>query len=247
MLNLVKADLYRFIHRPFGYLAAGIIGFLTILVQFFLSIGNDPASKEYVLINVIPKGIEIILILIFIFSVFIEDEYKEGTLKNVICSNISRGKIYLSKCISEIILALIVCAVVFISFLIGFSLLKWENGYDNTLFYEFLKRLIAIIPVFLGALAMSNALRVIIKNNTSAIFAYTIFILSSKKVIIFLASTIWSKFSKLNDYLLYTQIEIFNDYTLGNKALINVAIVGIATAIIFNFIGYLVFRNSEVK
>ena len=94
---------------------------------------------------------------------------------------------------------------------------------------------------------MSNALRVIIKNNTSAIFAYTIFILSSKKVIIFLASTIWSKFSKLNDYLLYTQIEIFNDYTLGNKALINVAIVGIATAIIFNFIGYLVFRNSEVK
>lgn len=247
MLNLVKADLYRFIHRPFGYLAAGIIGFLTILVQFFLSIGNDPASKEYVLINVIPKGVEIILILVFIFSVFIEDEYKEGTLKNVICSNISKGKIYLSKCISEIILALIVCAVVFVSFLIGFSLLKWRNGYDNTLFYEFLKRLLAIIPVFLGGLAMANALSVILKNNTSGIFAYIIVILASKKFIMFLSVYIWSKFSKLNEYLLYTQIEIFNDYTLGNDELINVAIVGIVTAIIFNFIGYLIFRNSEVK
>lgn len=247
MINLVKADLYRFIHRPFGYLAAGIIGFLTILVQFFLSIGNDPASKEYVLINVIPKGVEIILILVFIFSVFIEDEYKEGTLKNVICSNISKGKIYLSKCISEIILAIIVCLAVFVSFLIGFSLLKWGNGYDNTLFYEFLKRLLAIIPVFLGGLAMANALSVILKNNTSGIFAYIIVILASKKFIMFLSVSIWSKFSKLNEYLLYTQIEIFNDYTLGNDELINVAIVGIVTAIIFNFIGYLMFRNSEVK
>lgn len=242
MLNLMKADLYRFIHRPFLYITAGVMSFLVILVQFMLS----EVSREYVLISVVPKGIEMILIFVFIFSVFFEDEYKEGTFKNVASSNISRGKIYLGKCISEIIVALVISAVVFIAFIIGLSLLSWGQGSDKLIFYEFLKRMAAVIPVFIGGIAVSNFLRVIMKSNAVGPI-YIISILASKKFVMFLSVAIWSKLSVLKDYLLYTQIQIFEDYTLGNNQLIHAAIVGIGTAIIFNVIGYLVFRNSEVK
>lgn len=242
MLNLIKSDLYRFSKRPFPYAVAGVLSSLVILVQFMLS----EVSREYVLMSVVPKGIEMILIFVFIFSIFFEDEYKEGTFKNVVSSNISRGKIYLGKCISEIIVAVLVAAVVFIVFIIWLSLLSWGQGSDKVILYEFLKRMVAVIPVFIGGIAISNFLRVIMKSNTVGPL-YVVSILASEKLVMFLSVAIWSKLSVLNDYLLYTQIEIFENYTLGNNQLIHVAIVGIGTAIMFNVIGYLVFRNSEIK
>lgn len=242
MLNLIKADLYRFIHRPFPYIIAGIVSFLVIFVQFMFT----EFSREYILMSVVPKVLEMILVFVFIFSVFFEDEYKEGTFKNVASSNIPRGKIYLGKCISEIILALAISAVVFIAFIIGFSFLSWEQESSKVIFYEFLKRMVAVIPVFIGGIGVANFLRVIMKSNTMAPI-YIIAILSSEKIVTFLTVSIWSKLSVLNYYILYNQIQIFYDYTLGNNYLTHVSLVGIGTAIIFNTIGYLVFRNSEIK
>lgn len=245
MTNLIKAEIYKHIHRPYFYIITLVVSCIILWCE--VSFSANMISKVYVISVVCPIGIHLVLMLIILFSVVFSEEYKFNSLKNLVASNVSKEKIYLGKLLAQIFIIIIVGAIVFGVFLGGLLLLEGGDGYTNDMLINFCLKIAAMIPILLSGIALCNVFMIGIRNEGIAIAIYIAFLLIGSYVVQFLSRTIWDKLIVVNDYLFQNQTSIMSNLHATNNEIIHAALVGIISFAIFTIIGGLLFKRVEAK
>lgn len=246
MLNMIKAELYKYAHRPYMYVTVGVISLMMLSMMLLLNIG-DGYGKVVFINNAMHYSFEIILILVLIFWEPFSEEYKYGSMKNLSTSNISRGKIFVGKFITQCILGIIAYSITFIVFVIGMSLIQNGVGYSTGMYRNFLLRLIAMIPVLFGALAIGNFCLVIIQHDNFAQMVYILLILGSEDCIEYLSKTVWSKAVYIKTWLIMCQSKWINGNNIPREAIVHGVLVGVITMMVFTLAGTVIFSKKEIK
>lgn len=245
MLNLIKAEIYKQMHRSVFYGMTLIVSSIILLTEIVLS--SNMVNKVFVISQVCPVGIEFALILIGLFSSILSEEYKYNSLKNIITSNVSKIKVYLGKVIVQILIIILMGIIFMGVFLGGFSLLNPGDGYNNDMLIRLIIKIVAILPVLLAGLALSNLLIIAIKKEGIALVIYIMTLLSLTDIIKLLSRTIWSKLAVVNEYLFYTQTSRMSNLSATNSEIIHGLLVGIVSFVILITLGGLLFKKDEVN
>lgn len=162
MLNFLWAEIWRTLHRPAGKVLLFLVILLPIALNLFAFSDNQWVAEDVRITVGEAMGIAVILMpfagiffLMAIVDLAFADENRLCTMKNSICTGISRPVYYFGKVISGMILAFFHLALSWISFFLsGFLLLPvdWlelqKNVQDIALY------LLAVIPLWLGVLGI---------------------------------------------------------------------------------------------
>ena len=246
MLNIIKAEIYKYIHRPYFYVLTLVVSSIILLCEALFS--SNMTSRVFVISKACPAGMNFALILIILFSLVFSEEYKYNSLKNLITSNVSKENIYLGKLLVQIVIILFTGVILIGVFLSGLLLLNPGDGYSNDILIRFLIKMIASLPLLLSGLALSNLLMIGIKKEGIAIVIYIMILLLSSDIIKLLSRTIWDKLSIINDYFFNTQILIVNySIDVTNGEIIQATLVGFISFVAFAILGGLFFKRAEVK
>lgn len=245
MLNIIKAEIYKYIHRPYFYIITFIVSSIILLTEVAFS--SNMTNRVFVISVVCPVGIGFALLLIVLFSLVFFEEYKYNSLKNLITSNVSREKIYFGKVIVQILIILFMGIIIIGVFLGGLLSLNPGDGYSNDMLIRLLIKIVALLPVLLAGLALSNLLVIGIKKEGIAIVSYITILLILTDIIKLLSRTVWNKLIIVNDYLFYNQTSIMSNLSATNSEIIHVLLVGIVSFVIFTTLGGLLFKRAEVK
>jgi len=245
MLNVVKAEIYKYMHRPYFYIITLIVSLIILLTEIIFS--SSTPTRVFVISEVCPVGIGFAFLLIVLFSLVFFEEYKYNSLKNLITSNVSREKIYLGKVMVQILIIIFMGIIIIGVFLGELLSLNPGDGYSNDMLIRLLIKILALLPVLLAGLALSNLLVIGIKKEGIAIVSYITILLILTDIIKLLSRTVWNKLIIVNDYLFYNQTSIMSNLSATNSDIIHVLLVGIVSFVIFTTLGGLLFKRAEVK
>lgn len=247
MLNLIKANLYKYSNRQYMYVMTALFSGLIILLGIFASISSGFSSREVFITEFFPMGLDSLIYIVTLFSVGIQEEYKFGSLKNTVLSGKSKVKIFLSEFISSVIAGLIVAVVIFIVFMVTIYCLKLGDGYRNELIGKVIFRIVAIIPILIAAIAIFNLISVKIKGEYLVAVLYFVLLIMPYYIIELLSRTVYYKIGDLRNILIFYQSKVLKDLESSNSDLIIAALVGIGITIVCTVIGAIYFKKSEVK
>ncbi len=255
MLNYIKAELYRSFNRLYLWNLVGITSAL-ILLLVILGNANNVGNLPFLLqIGIEMLGVPIYLI-IMIVDMVIGEEIKNLTLKNTISFGIPRGKIVLSKIIVTVILAFVAAIIILIVFLGSGAILFGVEGVSSTLFKDFTLRLLAAIPLWIGAISLGTFLGFFFTNYTLCAFVYTGLFVVTGPIIRLLSTLVSDKFMYINNILITTRLKALSSMNLAGVQeyqyitadnLAFAVIVGIACTVVFAILSILYFRKKEVR
>ncbi|MGG7078317.1 ABC transporter permease [Clostridium sardiniense] len=244
MLNFIKAELYKQFKLPLIYvintvLATGLI----LLCLSFNSVESDMATKGFIL-DRIGGVFPVIAMFLTVFTSVFLDDYRYGTLKNIMSSDISRSKYYIGKLIVQTIMGLITSAVCLIALFIGLFLLP--SG-DNLGVYvkSFLLRCLCVIPIYIALLSFIDLLVVMLRKGSVYLAYYLV------PVALSIAFGILSSFSSIFENLKYLSIQYalipLVDMSATNEQMIYAIVLGVFWTIVFTGLGLTIFKNREIK
>lgn len=245
MINLVKAELYKYLHRPFLYLLTIIVSATILIVEILFSF-ND-TTRFYVFTVVCPLGINVVLMLTGIFSFVFSEEYKYNSLKNLLTSNISKTKIFFGKVLVQILILLIMFIIILGVFCGGLFLLQPGDGWSNEIFINEILKITAMVPIFLAGLSLFNMLIIVTQRESAAYAIFIGYFFLFAELVNLLSKTIWNKLIIINYYLFQSQTSIMYDFPASSVQIIRVILIGIVSFLIFIVIGGMIFTRTEVK
>lgn len=175
MLNYANAEFYKVFHRKYPY-----VTFLTfcalaaLLCSGFIFVNSGGAHTEFSygaqsVLMVLSVGLyAALLICDMVFS----DQYKFNTLKNEVSFGIPRSRIYLGKLAVEAVIG-VVMSVLVIGFYVGMCYVTlYASPLEETVRTMQIIGycVLAAIPQWLAALALTNMFFFLVKGNTLASF-----------------------------------------------------------------------------
>lgn len=254
MLNLIKAELYKYYKRPFIYIT--IVSLISAMA-FIISSSQGILSVDFLVvkghlfresfIELAGFGFSFIAYALMVFSVVMTDDYKSGTIKNLLASNVNKAQIFLSRFIVQIILAFIVAAVSLVAFFLMISTVKAGDGYSMALVKDFLIRFSVASVGYVGILALINFLSVAIRNDSIVAVIYYFIIMQISTVIFLLKKTVAPGIEWVQDLLITYNIGYVGNSFTDAKNYIPVIVTGIAYTLIFTLLGIFIFNKQEIK
>lgn len=240
MLNFIKAELYKQFKLPLIYVInAVLVAGLILLCLSFNGTESDIATKGFILDRM--GGI---FPIIAVFLTVFLDDYRYGTLKNILSSDISRSKYYIGKLIVQTIMGLITSAVCLISLFIGLFLLPSGDDF-GAYAMSFLLRCLCVIPIYIALLSFIDLLVVMFKKGTVYLAYYLV------PVALSIVLGILSSFSNIFEKLKYLSIGYalipLTDTAATNEQMIYAVVLGIFWTIVFTGLGLTIFKNREIK
>lgn len=250
MRNYIKAELYRNFNRVYFWgMILGVAAF-TLFGVIMIKIGFANSVSYKMLFEF---GIQNFLLPVFIVSMIIEmvtsEELKNKTLKNVVSFGFSRNKLVLSKLIVSVILS-IISAIIILVVYFGSGAILFEIGPDFSLSIvkDFILRLLAAVPLWIGAISVGNFLSFVIRNNTASAFTYTgIFV--AFRTFVRIVSKMVDKFSFIYERLITVQLieKLGNTAPIRTNELLFAVKVGVMYIIVFTVLSLIYFKKAEVK
>lgn len=242
MLNMIKADLYRSFHRPYLYCFAVV---MTALV-LFVNLSFVGSSRENLLNMTLSLLIFPLMMVITFPDIVTAEESRHSTLKNTITYGTSRGRIYLSKLITSVILALVIAGVTFGIFF-GSACLLMHPGkmYTQSFLLDYFYRLAIAAILYIAAIVIATVMAVLFRKSTTFVVAYAgllivpylLFrLLDWRGIHIFGKFMMWTLFGQCN-YL----------HVLPYSILYKSIIVGVIHIVIAGIVGYIIFKRQEVN
>ena len=277
MINIIKSDLYRILKGKAIYIVLlVIIAMLTVSVVA-MSPGNigvsntaDMEASDLELIaklsttktlgeyrkimkesgafsldkDIIGANSNLYYLFIVIVVIVIATDFSNKSIKNSISSAISRKKYYISKLVLTLGLG---------TFLILFNnystyiLNLIINGKEfSTPLLEFTKLTIVQLPLLYGIISLLVCFAFVLKKTSLFNSIAIPFLMIVQLIITGITNLCKVKADWYTNYGIQTALtKLVNNPT--NKYIITCAILGIAYIIIFNVIGYYVFKKSEIK
>lgn len=244
MLNYIKAELYKYLNRPFyrGLTIACILLCITIIT---LATNNVTAA------DAIYMGMNSLIFPVFFVIILIDytEEFKDGTLKNAIVSGISRAKIYMSKIIIATITSFILLTFISIFFVVTSIIFLKTGNLSQGFLLNSLLRIILAIPLYIASIAFAVLLSVIIKSPTAFAFTYTFIFFLANDIIKLLSMLVSKKFDIVYNILITTNINILNikNQSLTQNIMLHSVELGIIYVILFTIIGVTIFKRMNIK
>lgn len=166
MLNYIKAELYKALHRKYLWVLLFIMLTLETLfaLLWVLEGSKDFAGLMSTMTVTMPVGTYLAVLLA---DVVVSDPFKTGTMKNEVSFGLPRNRIYLGKLSAAAVTAVLFCAVLFAWYLGGCWLFS-SHG-DPEAFRTNLGILAyvaaASLPLWLATLSLALSLYMMIKNQ----------------------------------------------------------------------------------
>lgn len=255
MLNVIKSECYKTKKRLYPYLFVGIILALilamviTIAMQNQLRADGVRSAYEDIVTLIIPLLSLGIYIIPPVTDMVFSEEYKYQTLKNTLAFGTSRVSIYFGKLLTQLLVALISLAAIIVVtagssyLLLGVGDANVAGGITQLL----LERVALALPLWIGALCISNMLAFAVKSSALYAMVYVgLFI--GLAPILELMGELSPAFLTIRSWLITPQ---FAYVTMGG-AVAQAGIwkcvgVGLGYAVLSCALGYLLFRKREVK
>ena len=188
MVKYINAECYKAFHRKYIYLfLAAILGlaaaFMLLLrveglrqtqtAEGMIMVQRVTVSE---LLGILAMALSAGLYFLMIAAdIVFSDQYKYNTLKNEVSYGLPRLRIYLGKLFSSVLVAVVLCAVLFG----GYLLLSWILFPTGDRIGESLRTfgfwLLVALPLWLGGLGLYTLLQFVMKN-TSATITYVMIV-----------------------------------------------------------------------
>jgi len=252
MINLIKAEIYKYSKRPFTYIIAISLSLGTFLVVALVAgkFSETPAYTREEFLALTNAYFPMILILMMVFGSVISEDYKEGTFKNLCASNMSKSKIFISKFIIQIILAVAIATICMIVFLLSVNMIKTGTNYSSEMLKGFIFRFITAIPIFLGGISLVNFLAIIVKKESIVCVLY--FLSMQLGGIFFILEQVLRDRIGVFREVLFSMREVLLSMQFGNPGstipeLLKAMMIGIAYTVILTTITTLIFSKQDLK
>lgn len=121
MLNYIRAEAYKLLHRPYTYIALGVLLALEALYASMFAFHNSHSLVTpfgAAVVTLVEMGTIGFCICLLTGDIVFAGQYKNSTLKNEVSFGLSRTRIYLGKLIVQTLLSLVYLAVM-MAFFIG--------------------------------------------------------------------------------------------------------------------------------
>lgn len=249
MLNYIKAELYRAAHHMTVYLVSGIL--LALALAFALMwVGPFTFPNMVALLSAtMPIGLFMAAIM---DVVVVSGVHRTGTLKNEVEFGIPRSRIYLGKLIAAFLLAVMLCILVMGSFLgLGWLFTAPGTPEETQVSLAILGYVTAAsFPLWLGALGLTHALFLALKNEVVAacLTAYLLLLGEPMTAILTMinSETIAGPARVVRSALLTAPFSQYHG-DLTWQLLGQCWVIGLGWLLASTVVGLWVFRRSEVK
>lgn len=258
MLNYANAEFYKVFRRKYLYVTfVTICALAALLCAGFIFVNCGGSHVEFAhgaqsVLMVLSVGLyAALLICDMVFS----DQYKFNTLKNEVSFGIPRSRIYLGKLAVEAVIG-VVMSVLVVVFYVGMCYVTLyaspqEEAVRTVQIIGYC--VLAAIPQWLAALALTNMLFFLVKGSTLASFVMVGIIAVTPVALELTALMIWNSAPHVSDVLLAirdylpTQIisrapEVVGDWGfIGRSFLVGAVWVAVSSAV-----GLAVFQKKEI-
>lgn len=261
MLNYLKSELYRVVHSKEVYILTASMAGLTVLFNLVLFLFNRvspnfPYAKLLFSMNMLTGSLQDMFMAAGIMVSFLfTDEFRNGTLKNVISFGISRTTFFLGKCIVCTLTAG-VSMIVILFFYVGSALLLLENAGLEPL-WEMLGGVMSNIPAAAASLILTVGLYCNFHKDMAVILWWMMIMWILPTVSFFVGLKIdiigriaeWMPWNYLN-YEVKVGMRIpYQCQCLWDtpEGLAKCLIAGTAGILIFTVFGIICFRKKEIQ
>lgn len=255
MLNYMQAEIGKTLKRKYFWITIlitlgcaflGCFGFIKMNAR---GLNEERLAMEHFMeIGTMLFPAASFMLVVFVDMITME-EHKNNTIKNIASSGLSRVKIYMSKNI-EIILVAVVAFIILLSgsLLMAYIMLGINSAQTFTKGLQMLLfKSACSVFIWVGALSMLHFIGSFIKNGTAASLLYVSLILFFDQALMLLAKLINPVFQKINGIWLMTRLETIADVNEGSmEMLIQSILVGIGYMIVFGGLGSYLFRKADL-
>ncbi|MFR7584028.1 MAG: ATP-binding cassette domain-containing protein [Mediterraneibacter gnavus] len=191
MLNYIKSECYRVIHSRSTYVMTGIMAVLPVLFHIILYVTGvassttqdfpyDITSFSFSFLAGSPMLFTYAGLIVA--AVLYEDEHKNGNIKNAVAFGISREKLFLGKCMTAVLTATVIMALVLIAYIGSAWFLLEHTGPTS------LKIILTEIPAVYGtavaSMILGIALLAYIKNEVMAAMLWAVIVYAIPRVLL---------------------------------------------------------------
>lgn len=255
MRNYIKSEGYRILHEKGIYVFTAILAGFAVLVNltlFAFSGEGFPYAITRFPISFLLSGMNVFLVSGMAAAIVLfGEEYKNGTLKNVVSYGISRTEFFIGKCVVTAAAALVSMIIVVLCF-IGSAYLLLEHT-DPQLTITVLKGILVNLPASFAALVLGVALLCICKKEIYAFVCwFTVF--WGIPLILFWTGFRFPVFMQISRWCpwIYLSKEVmvsFSQYSVlweTPQGLAKCLIAGAVGSLIFLAAGVAAFRKKEI-
>ena len=120
MLNYIRAGAYELVHRPYTYIALGVMLVLEALYASMFAFHNAHSMATPfggAVVTIVELGIIGFCTCLLTGDIVFAGQYKNSTLKNEVSFGLSRTQIYLGKLLAQTLLSIVYLVVMMVFFL----------------------------------------------------------------------------------------------------------------------------------
>ncbi len=246
MLNYIRAELFRNFNRSYIWIYSGVLALLALMANVIVRLENVPRMNLAVLFDACVQMIVIpVFLVIAMIDMSTSEEQKNLTLKNVVSFGVSRTKIVISKLIVSSILSL-VSAVIILAVFFASGILLFGAGNDTSAILDSTIRLVAALPLWIGAISVGTFLAFFFNNSTVFSFVYVGLFLGLPQILDLLATYVSKSFRPAYDILLTTQLSNLRG-KLADNTMMNSILAGGIYIVVFAVISIVYMRKKEIK
>lgn len=176
MMNYIKAEFYKLLRRKVIITIYLGIATLLVLVRIGISFFGEQLGVLGITAKTVIDFSYLILIginaLILLFIPTFIDDIKNGTMKNLITTDLKTTTIFYGKIVVQVISALILLAIFLPLLTIIVMALPTGNGYDSSALFELICKILLAVPCYLTSLLVADYLALLIKNEIIICLAY---------------------------------------------------------------------------
>lgn len=247
MRNYIRSERYRILHGKGIYVFTGVLAGLAVLINLTLSVFSGdgfPYAITRFPISFLLSGLTVLLMAgMAAADVLFGDEYKNGTLKNVVSYGISRTEFFIGKCLVTAVMALVSMVIVLACF-IGSAYLLLEHT-DPQLTITTLKGILINLPAAFAALILGVALLCICKKELYAVGCwFTVYWVIP--YILFLLGFRFPIFRKIAGWCPWIYLSGEAEATFSHYSALWETPQGMAKCLIAGFVGILIFFVTGV-
>lgn len=277
MINIIKSDLYRIVRGKSIYIVAIIIILLSIMSCVGISAGhigvsassemstydyemmeklnNTNSISEYRNImksyktfaldkQILGSNVNLYYFFIVMVVIILTTDFSNKSVKNTLSSAITRKKYYFSKLILIIGLGTII--ILFNNYFSYFLNLAINGKAFSSSFIEITKLTLMQLPLLYGIISLLVCFAFVLKK-TSLFNTISIPFISVIQLAVIGITNLWKiKIDWFYDYeFQFALSKLASNPT--NQYTMKIIMIGIVYIIVFNIIGYSVFKKTEIK
>ena len=244
MINLIKAELYRYTKKKSLLILLGLFSILLLFVYFQV---NDKETTVMFLTELIKMAP--MLIGIYLFSIIYGDDLRAKSSQSSIGFGYSRASIIISKLLTGIIMTCLIFIYVMINYALMAVIFNLNINADirTIMGHNFILSLILIISFF----SLASVFAFLTQKSTFGIITYIL--LASGFVnnilgLIFKLQIFKSIFKNLNDYTVTNSINTISNLLNNQKALTVQPVLTLITFLVISTtISIIVYKNVELE